>query len=177
MRRIHFFSTPGDVIPALERFEELESVRYIPNELAVCPPDLSLSSVVDLPEPGQATAEQTTASRSYLVLPATTKLICNPLAGLPGEKRWRPANHENPDSVELTMGGLWEDMMLPGLVTTVHDGSAAQSLMRGFVKVLKGTGFTKYGIWWLGREARSHWEQGMRLATAAQQSPPEYDLA
>jgi hypothetical protein len=94
-----------------------------------------------------------------------------------GETIWSLNNGDNEHTIVLTMAGLWTDgTLLSGVVDTLHETSTAQQLMKWFLSALKKEGFSKIRRWWVGKEAMSMLKDGRRLATAAVQSPPEYDL-
>ena len=106
-----------------------------------------------------------------------TKNNVHTFVGQNGEKRWTLDNCDNEETVILTMAGLWRgEMLLPGLLATLHETPVAQQLMKWFLAALKVEKFTKVDGWWLGKEALEMLKAGKRLSTTAEQSPPDFDL-
>ena len=177
MKRIHFFSTPADIIPALRRFEANAPLKFVETSNLTSPErDIYLESQ-QIPSPGISTHETGNSSVSYMVSLRDTKNNVHTFIGHGGEKRWTLDNSDNEETVILTMAGLWkEEMLLPGLMDTMHETPISQQLMKWFVAALKAEGFTKVDNWWLGKEAMMMLKAGKRLSTTAEQSPPEFDL-
>jgi len=177
MRRLHFFVTPEDAVLLLQRFEADGPLLFVEmgNFTAVNFP--KHLSVADLPDPGIATAGSVGASRGYIVLPATDHFFCPSFLGAAGEERWAPNNAENVTSVRLSLGGVWKDMMIPGIMDTLHNNAAAQGLMQRFTKAMRAGSFTKSGTYWLGPCALCNLNSGMRLTLHGEESPADYSLA
>lgn len=178
MKRIHFFATPADVVPVLERFEANAPLKFVVADNLTTPNPTTYLTASEIPEPGVSTHETGALSRQLLVSARDAKTHLRTFVGDRGEKRWMTDNGFNEETVALTLAGRWgEDILLPGNMSTLHDTAAAQQLMKGFRAALKGEGFVQVNrAWWLGREAMEMLRAGKRLATAAVQSPPDYDL-
>jgi hypothetical protein len=117
------------------------------------------------------------APLKYVVSHRDTKNKVYVFTGNGGEKRWTLDNGDNEETVILTMAGLWKgEMLLPGIVKSLHETPVAQKLMKWFLAALKAEEFTKVKSWWLGKEALAMLKAGKRLSTTAEQSPPEFDL-
>ena len=176
MKRIHFFATPADIVPVLKRLEENQSLKFVETEVLTYPSRAIYLDASEVPEPGIATHETGSASKRYMVSLRDTKNQMREFIDDNGTKRWMLTNGDNEETVILTMAGLWKDMLLPGLMDTLHETLVAQQLMKWFLAALKAEGFTKVENWWLGKEALEMLRAGKRLSTTAEQSPPEFDL-
>ena len=176
MKRIFFFATPRDIVPVLRRTVARERLKFVeggnradPNFPIYLEPD-------DIPEPGVSTHETGNASRNYLVSPQAAVQKVEAFIDDAGERRWRLFNGLNEDSVDLVLAGLWKEMLLPGIMSTLHNSAEAQRIMRAFHSALRSEGFVKLDLWWLGQEAFEMLKAGKRLSKTAEQSPPEFDL-
>lgn len=176
MKRIFFFATPSDIVPVLKRFEANSPLKFVETGSLTTPNRAIYLDSSEIPEPGIATHETGSASKRYMVSHRDTKNHMQTFVDNAGTKRWVLNNSDNEESVLLTMAGRWKDILLPGLVDTLHETSVAQQLMKWFLAALKQEGFTKIENWWLGKEAIEMLKVGKRLTKTAEQSPPEFDL-
>ncbi len=177
MKRTFFFATPADIVPVLERFEANSSLKYVVLGNLTTPNRAIFFSSSEIPEPGISTHETGFLSTGYLVSFRDTKNRMTAFVGSMGERRWELDNGSNEETVRLTMAGRWgDDVLLPGVMDTLHDTPAAQQLMKWFLAALKREGFLKVRSWWVGPEAMEMLRAGKRLTTTAVQSPPEFDL-
>jgi hypothetical protein len=175
MKRIFFFATPADIIPILKRLESNAPLKFVSTENMATPDREIYLDSTEIPNPGVSTHESGHASTNYLVSHQNTKNNVHAFVGTKGEKRWVLDNSDNEESVNLTMAGIWKDMLLPGTMDTLHETPVAQQLMKLFVAALKAEGFTKVDMYWIGKEALEMLKAGKRL-TQAEQSPPEFDV-
>ncbi len=114
------------------------------------------------------------ASTGYMVSQRDTKNNVHTFVQQRVE-RWTLDDCDNEETVILTMAGKWKDMLLAGLMDTLHETPVAQQLMKWFLAALKAEGFTKVDMYWMGKETMEMWKAGKRLSQA-EQSPPEFDL-
>lgn len=177
MKRIFFFATPTDIVPVLDKFASSEEIKFVEMGNITTPNRPIILNASDLPDPGVSTHETGNASRAYLVSPRDSVNHMHKFVGKDGVAHWSVDNSDNEDSVVLTMAGRWKDMLLPGLMDTLHQTEPAQRLMKAFLSALKKEGFVKVEHWWLGNEAFAMLKAGRRLSTTAEQSPPQFDLA
>jgi hypothetical protein len=166
-----FFLTKGDVVGLLQEVEANASVAYARmGAFSAGRVELYLSAL-EIPRLGEATADSSIASQSFLVVPRATEVVL------------RHSGHRvfldqlvNPQSIEFTPGG--EDAsgaLLQGRVGTVHDRVEAKKLLAAYRLTLRHQCKRIKGLY-LGAEAEKRWRTGTRL-TASVGSPPEYDLA
>jgi hypothetical protein len=177
MKRIYFFATPADASALLRLFESASPIKYVKYGQSETPnPPIYLSSA-SIPSLGIATEATGSTSIAYLVSLHDSMNNMERFTDAAGRTRWLIDNGNNDSSTILTMAGLWgADILLPGNMCTLHDTKPAQQLMRGFSSALKKTGFVKVDMWWVGPEALAMLRAGKRLATAAVESPSDYDV-
>lgn len=178
MRHIFFFATPSDIAPALRRFETNAPLKFIETEMLSTPNRAIYLASSEIPQPGIATYERGSGSKTYMVSHRDTKNHLHTFQADDGRRRWLLRNGDNEETVLLTLAGIWPKTgtLLPGNMNTLHETRVAQELMRWFVSALKKEQFTKVDLWWLGPEALAMLRAGKRLTTTAEQSPPEFDL-
>jgi hypothetical protein len=175
MKRIFFFATQADIVPVLKRLEGNAPLKFV--EIgSFTDPNLPIYlESSEIPNPGIATHETGSASDSYMVSHSDIKNHMHEFVDDSGQRRWLLNNGDNEETVILTMAGTWKDMLLPGIMDTLHETPEAQQLMKWFLAALKAEGFTKVDMYWVGKEALEMLRTGKRLADA-EQSPPEFDL-
>jgi hypothetical protein len=177
MKQILFFATPSDVVPLLERFQANSPLQFVEIGTLPTPDRETYLDAGGIPDPGIATHETGSLSKGYQVSKRGTVNQVRSSITKKGEKRWNLFNADTEETITLSMGGIWKTgTLLPGSVATVHGDATAQQLMKWFQLALKEEGFTKIRNWWVGKDAMKRLMAGERLATTAEQSPPEYDL-
>jgi hypothetical protein len=177
MKRIYFFVTPKDADHLLRKFDDIEPVKYVECGQFEHPnPPIYLNAGY-IPNLGIASVSTGSQSTSYLISLQNTKSNIERFIDSTGKTRWMVYNGNNEESVIITVAGLWNSsMLLSGNMSTLHDTNEAQQLMRRFQSVVKKSNFVKVDMWWVGPEAFEMLRSGSRLATAAAESPPEYNL-
>lgn len=177
MKQTLFFATPLDIVPVLDRFQANAPLKFVEIGTLSTPDRMIYLEVAQIPSPGIATHETGSMSKSYLVSHRDTVNQIRTSFTKKGEKRWDLFNADTEGTVTLGMAGIWKTgTLLPGSIATVHTDATAQQLMKWFQSALKSEGFTKVRNWWVGKEAMEMLKAGKRLATTAEQSPPEFDL-
>ena len=176
MKRIFFFATPTDIAPVLSQLEANAPLKFVEMGTLWTPNRAIYLEASQVPNQGIATHETGSQSEGYMVSHQDTKNHMRTSVTRKGEERWDLFSADNEETVILTTAGCWKDMLLPGIMDTMHDTSVAQQLMRWFLAALKAEAFTKIDMWWLGKEALEMLKAGKRLSTTAEQSPPEFDL-
>ena len=176
MKRKYFFSTPNDSLMLLRCFEEYFPVKYIRYGQSTTPnPPIYLNGK-DIPSLGVSSESTGSSSLSYLLTIQDRLNNIEKFTDSTGSTRWIVDNGNNEDSVVLTMAGLWGDVVLPGNISTLHNSSEAQQIMRKFSTALRKLKFIKIDMWWVSPEALEMLRNGKRLATAAYEFSPAYDL-
>jgi hypothetical protein len=178
LKRIFFFATPSDILPVLKRFEANAPMEYIKMGNDLTPDRRYYLSGDTIPNAGISSDGRGGSGDRYMVtLREDSKDIYVEIDTWDsGEKFWQLRQCDNENTVELALAGLWKDMLLPGIMDTMHDTPKAQQLMKWFNAALKKEGFVKIDMHWLGPEALAMFKAGVRLPKNAEQSPPAYDL-
>jgi hypothetical protein len=173
----NFFATPDDLLPVLQDVERRIRIKYTLTGHLNEPRIESFETAKDLPalfEP--APYESAIQCPTYLVTEAAATVVPRPFQLHNGKRQWVIDQLENPDSVVLSPGGLFGDnVLLCGRVATAHKTAVSARLQRAFDDSCRRH-FAKIRAFRVGKQAESLLDRGYRL-TAAQQSPPEYDLA
>lgn len=174
MKQLRFFATAGDLRPVLSQVEQSMPLQYVPSESAGSSVE-PIMSHDDLPSLGIASDESAVNCASFLVAPQTTSVQPRLIRLNTGESRVLIDQLQNPDTVVLTPGGVWNgDVVLYGTVGTTSDSQVAKELMKAFERGLKKH-FKKVKAYWVGPEALTRLKEGQRL-TIAVQSPTDFDL-
>ena len=177
MKYIFFFATPSDIAPVLRRFEADGPLKYVDPTIMTTPNRAIYLSSREIPNPGISTSESGNGSKDYIVSYQDTKNHLHSFVDNGGQRRWMVSNGDNPETVVLTLAGLWKTgTLLPGNMSTLHQSGVAQQIMRRFLSALKAEGFKQVDNYWLGPESLAMLRAGKRLAKNGEQSPPEFDL-
>jgi hypothetical protein len=169
--QVLFFATNGDLLPVLDAVEAEGSLRYaIAGRVDACE---VFTRGTELPQLRVSDAESAVGCRRYLVSEPETQVILRDLNVKSGG-RFAVDQLANPDTVVLTPGGSWRDVVLNGGVATASDSPGSQRLMRRFRQAIQRE-FVRVKAFWVGPSAMVLLEAGKRL-TGAEQSPRELDL-
>ena len=176
MKYVHFYATASDILPVLRRLEDDQPLKYVPTGKRGEINRPIYLEYTEIPHPGIATGEAGSSSITYMVSPRDIKNVMYEFLDVAGQRRWLLSNGDNPDSVLLTMAGLWKTgTLLPGNMSTLHETPNAQRIMKKFLGAVKAEHFTKYNVYWFGREAMELLRSGRRLVQA-EQSPSTSDI-
>lgn len=176
MKYIHFYATAADVLPVLRRIENGRLLKYVQTGKRMTIHRPIFLSCTDIPNIGISSSPTGSNSITYMVSPREIKNTMYEFQNEEGQLRWLLANGDNPDSVLLTMAGLWKSsILLPGKMTTLHETSNAQQIMKQYLAALKAERFKKFGVYWFGTGAIEMLKAGRRLVQA-EQSPSSFDV-
>jgi hypothetical protein len=177
MKRVYFFSTPGDAATLLSAFDRVLPVQYVSHGTLQLPAPKVYTCADQIPSLGISSAETGSQSDQYLVLLRDSAFKVENFRDAEGIERLAIYNGSNEGSAVLTVAGQWgNDVLLAGNFSTMHADAVSRKLLRTFAATIKKIGFVKASLWWVGSEAFEMLKVGKRLATLAVQSPPEYDL-
>ncbi len=172
---LYFFGTKGDVTPVIEAVEGTRLLRYTLMAFAETPDLTWFDSALTIPDLGIAQKGATVTEPSYLVMDREAKIMVRAIPQRTGPSRYSIDQLENPDSVVLTPGGLFNNMdLIGGEISTASSSSESRVLMDSFHAVFRKH-FKKQRNYFVGPEARRLYDQGRRLTTDVR-SPREYDL-
>jgi hypothetical protein len=175
MKHVLFFALKDDLLPMLELVESKGALNYarignfasreIKDGIGV------FKTGIGIPNLGKANADSAVACETFLVCERGTSVNLRTVQG----ERVCVDQLANPDSVEFTPGGMWnQDVVLNGRIATASESPISQALMKRFRAAVKKT-FSKVKAFYVGPKALVLLESGKRLAGAVQ-SPREFDL-
>lgn len=174
MKQLRFFAVEKDLLLVLMEIEKAMPLLYVQSDSDSAAVD-SITTCAELPSTGIATKESAVNSISFVVANRSTTIKTRQIRLNSGAVRYRVDQLENPDTVVLTPGGVWDaDVVLYGMVGTASDSQVSKALMKSLERELKKR-FTKVKAYWVGPKALEMLKQGKRLTIAAQ-SPKEFDL-
>jgi hypothetical protein len=112
----------------------------------------------------------------YLASTSPAEFQPRSVTAVDGVTRFYFDQRENPQTIEVCMGGQWgEGIIIGGRVATVSESPESLALMRRFERALRRQ-FVRVRSDLVGPEARRRLSAGWRLTSAAH-SPTLYDLA
>lgn len=175
MKQIPFFALKNDILPVLETVEREYPLKYVQMGNCMSPDFGQFLHGADISDLGKAGAESASGCESFLVTRREVPVNVRRIKGVGGIQRYCMDHLINPDSVEFTPAGVWnDDIVLNGRVATVSESAISQELMKRFNSAIRKH-FTKIKAFWVGPKAFILLNTGKRLAAAAQ-SPRDFDL-
>ncbi|MCC7137572.1 MAG: hypothetical protein IT460_03990 [Planctomycetes bacterium] len=170
-----FFATRQDLLAALLEAEQKQAVRYVlaaANETGKTQQYLTAAEIPDL---GVADHPNAIACRGYLVTERARSVAPRRVVSNDGAVWYAIDQMINPNTIEVSPGGLWEGtVLLNGRVETVSGSECARTLLKTFRSAIRKR-CSKIGAYWVGSEAGALLDAGKRL-TMGVQCPPGYDL-
>jgi hypothetical protein len=176
MGSLNVFAANDDWLLVFDGVEASGGVTY--GTAGVSPVDrvASFPRGADIPNRGQAMARASVECPYYLASVNSAGLRTRAVTAVDGVRRFYVDQRENPQTIEVCMGGQWEDgILISGRVATASDASQSLALFRRFERELRGH-FVRVRAYLVGPEANRRLAAGWRLTTAAH-SPRTYDLA
>lgn len=179
-KRIGLFATRADLLALISEFEQLGSVKYVSLDDNGKKQKRSLRSLLLYRNLGKNKNGNANHASRFLILPREAEVHVREISLNNGKKKYVVDQSTNPDSVILSVPGIYkklfqEPVFIPGSVATIYSEGMSFKFMQTFEALLRKK-FTKVNAFWLGPEANSLFENGIRFAPNAIQSPPEYDL-
>lgn len=173
---VHLFAAGADLVPVLEAVEAKHAIKYVQMKPNSSGRVTEFSGANDLPDLGRAASPDAIGCASYLVTGRDRAVAPRRIVSNDGTVWYAIDQMINPDTVEVSPGGLWnDDVVISGRITTVSDTTYANVLMRAYRNAVRKH-FVRVRAYWVGPKARALLAAGKRL-TMAVQSPQEYDLA
>lgn len=159
----------------MQLFEELVPVDYYSMIPSSSNSPSRFSTFRDLPQLGKASRDNTMGSDEYLLVAKGCPILARPVPQFVGGVKYFVDQLVNPCTVTFAPGGLWQgDVIIGGLVATVHNDAASQTLMKMFSRAIRKNS-RKITRYWVGQEAAQLLTRGFRLTDSAS-SPVEFDL-
>ena len=108
VKYVHFFATTSDILPILRRLETDLPLKYVPTGKRGEINRPIYLTYSEIPQPGIATGESGSSSITYMVSFQDKKNVMYEFLDNGGRRQWLLSNGDNPDSVLLTMAGMWK---------------------------------------------------------------------
>jgi hypothetical protein len=176
MKQVLFFATREDLLRVIETVESRIELKFARSGIAAVPHVDIFMHGSDIPDLGKATAASAIACASFLAWTPEVSLRTRHVKRPGGTECFAIDQLENPDTIEFSPGGIWnDDVLLHGRVATVSESPASQALMKRFGAAIKKH-FVKIKAFYVGPQAKVMLDAGKRLTISAQ-SPREFDLA
>lgn len=178
MKTIRFFALKEDLLSILDAVEMDFEIVYSPfgNFLESDPFDNEFAHARLIPNLGKAMGSQASTCEAFLLSAKGSSINREKFLSESGERRVAVDQRMNPHSVVLRPCGLWDaNTVISGTIGTVTDSDEANRIIRLFEKTIKKS-FKKIKAFYVGPEAYQMLLKGQRLACAAVESPPEFDL-
>jgi hypothetical protein len=142
MKRIHIFALRPDILALLAEIETIHPIKYT---LATRYTGLELDewfAAEQIPNLGTADSEQTSGCQSFLLTYPSIEIRPRRIRQLNGIVRYDVDQLINPDTVVLTPGGRWKEIVIAGRIATTSNTDVAQSIMSSAVRAVRRR-FTK----------------------------------
>jgi len=173
-----FFAILEDVENILQEIETTIGIRYYKAGLLDTASIPTYNSIFDAPNLGFALSGDWNRIDSYIILKEATSLNIREVPQSAGGKKFAVDQMNNPKSIELKLGGIYQDkenVIVAGRVATISDDSDSSELYKLFSNKIKKT-FRKIDAFYVGQIAEKKLKEGWRLVTN-EKSPKEYDLS
>lgn len=169
------FATASDLLPVLEAVESRHRIKYVRRGPTSGPHADEFTSGSTLPHLGVANHPAAIGVPGYLVADEDTIVQPQRIVSRDGTVWFTVDQMLNPDTIEFSPGGMWQDVaLLSGRIETISDTAPAQRLLRAYRAAVRKR-FGRIRAYWVGPEAEALLDAGVRL-TAAVASPTLYDL-
>lgn len=176
MGSLNVFAANDDWLPVFESVEDAGALAYAAAGVLQVDRVTTFRRGADLPDRGRATARATVECPYYLATSSASGFRRRPVTAADGVRRYYLDQRENEQTVEVCLGGEWEDgILISGRVATASEAPESVALFRRFDRALRRH-FVRVRAYLVGPEAQRRLSAGWRLTTAAH-SPRTYDLA
>jgi hypothetical protein len=166
-----FYATKNDLLPVLSSIEKNFEIRYIQTGLVDQNMPIIYNDSGSINDLGIASYESAIRCTRYLIFPKYENVK---ISELPGQRKVID-QMLNPNTVEFSPGGIWQDdILLYGRFASASNSSFSISLMKLLHFNIKKN-YTKIRAYYVGPEAEKMLDAGKRLTIAAQ-SPSTFDL-
>jgi hypothetical protein len=172
---LHFFATRRDLEGVLQAIESYHPVVYVKAGISRLPEVQRVSSGLDIPGLGVATAGDQNQQQWYLVTEPRVEVEIESIPQRRGGMRFAIDQQKNPHSIAFRPGGVFKGKcIIPGQVGSCSENIASKELLNLFVKEFRRQ-FTRIKSYYVGEEAAQLLDSGFRLTFNAR-SPVEHDL-
>lgn len=176
MSSFQIFAADDDWLLVFGSVEAAGAVSYVAAGAFTADRLTRFARGADIPDRGRATARAAVECPYYLAAASPGTLRTRPVTARDGVTRFYVDQRDNPLTVEVCLGGQWEEgVLISGRVATVSDAAESRALYRRFGNSLRRH-FVRVRAYLVGPAAHGRLMAGWRL-TAAAHSPRAYDLS
>lgn len=173
-----FFTLLEDIDNIIRNFESVIEIQYFKTGLFDSKNIPTYNSLLDAPNIGVALSGDWNRVDNYLITNKSASLNIREVPQRTGEMKFAVDQMNNPKSIELKLGGIYQEkqnVIVAGRVSTISENSDSLELFKLLSTKIKKE-FRKIGTFYVGKSAEEKLKEGWRLVTN-EKSPKEYDLA
>lgn len=177
-KQIIFFMLLEDIEKIIQDFESLMEIQYYRTGLLDSKNIPAYNTLFEAPNIGVTLSGDWNRVDNYLITKKSTQLNIREVPQRTGEIKFAIDQMKNPKSIELKLGGIFEEkenVIVGGRIATISEDSDSLELYKILSTKIKKE-FKKIGAFYVGKSAEEKLKNGWRLVTN-EKSPKEYDLA
>lgn len=172
-----FFLVLADIEDILQEIESSANIQYYETGLFNSKNTPVYDSIFHTSNIGIAVSGDWNRIDSYLILQKNSLVNIREIPQRTGDTKFAVDQMNNPNSIELKLGGVFNDkenVIVAGRVSTISETNVSNELYKLFSKKIKKS-FRKIGAFYVGKLAEEKLKNGWRLVTS-ENSPKDYDL-
>jgi type II secretory pathway component HofQ len=176
-KQIMFFTQLEDIENIIRDFESSIEIQYYKTGLLDSRVMPTYNSLFNAPNVGFTSSGDWNKIDSYLISKKSTPLNIREVPQRTGEMRIAVDQMNNPKSIELKIGGIYEEkenVIVAGRIATISEDSDSLELFKLLSTKIKNE-FKKIGAFYVGKSAEEKLKKGWRLVTN-EKLPKEFDL-
>lgn len=176
-KQIMFFTLLKDIEDIIRDFESKIEVQYYRTGLLDSKNIPKYYSLFESPNVGYTLSGDWNRIDSYLISKKSTSLHIREVPQRLGEMKFAVDQMKNPKSIEIKLGGIFqekENVIVAGRVATISEDYDSMELFKLLSTKIKKE-FKKIGTFYVGKSAEQKLKEGWRLVTN-EKLPREYDL-
>jgi hypothetical protein len=177
-KQVMFFTLLEDIENIIRDFESAIEIQYCKMGLFDNKSIPTYYTVFDAPNIGFTLSGDWNSIDNYLISKKSTSINIREVAQRTGEMKFAIDQMNNPESIELKIGGIYmekENVIVAGRIATISEDSDSLELFKFLSTKIKKE-FKKIGTFYVGKSAKQKLKEGWRLVTN-EKSPREYDLS
>ena len=171
---VNVFATRADLEPGVRAIESVRKLQYVLCGLFDSAALTAHGSLLEAEDLGVNRTGQHITGPCYLVADALRRIEVRVVPQRRGGTKYAVDQLDNPGSITILPGGLYQNCLLAGQIGTIGTDDVALTLFRDYSQEVT-RGFKKVKEYRVGPEAVKLLDRGTRLTTSAK-SPSEYDL-
>ena len=174
-KQFHLYAVKDDLITVLRQIEASEEVEYVQIENYLTEKAKIYESLIMYEELGINTTGKQEQGVQFLVTKKNHSIRFDKVSRNDGSTVFLVHQRNNPDSIIISPGGLYEDnCIIAGNIATISGSNVSMKLYSNYVKQFKKN-FTCIHQFWIGEQAKKILHNGGRLTTGINR-PLLYDL-